>query len=119
LTNTTKEKRDCELPRVRVSATELRTFKDRASNAGLSLSDFARMSCLDGAVIVRENAFDVRAITQLSQVSQQLAAIGNNLNQLTKRAHIQNEHDPAHLQNILNAIEAATIEAQTLIAKAI
>jgi hypothetical protein len=75
LTNTTKEKRDCELPRVRVSATELQTFKDRAQNAGLSLSDFARSSCLEGAVIVRENAFDVRAITELSRVSQQLALL--------------------------------------------
>jgi len=119
LTNTTKEKRDCELPRIRVSATELRTFKDRAANAGLTLSAFARMSCLDGVVVVRESAFDVQAITELSRVSQQLAAIGNNLNQLTKRAHIQDEHDPAHLQSILHAIEAATVEAQTLIAKAI
>lgn len=119
MTANKKQKRDCELPRTRVSATELRIFKDRANNAGLSLSDFTRMAVLDGAVVVRENAFDVRAITELSRVSQQLVAIGNNLNQLTKRAHIQNEHDPAHLQNILNAIEAATVEAQTLIAKAI
>ena len=119
MTNKTKEKRDCELPRVRVSATELQTFKDRAQNAGLSLSDFARSSCLEGMVVVRENAFDVQAIRQLSQVSQQLAAIGNNLNQLTKRAHIQNEHDPAHLQNILKHIEAAAEDARTLIAKAI
>ena len=119
MTDSTNTKRSVVLPPVRVTEAERTAIKLKASDAGLSLSDHVREALLNGVVVVRENAFDVRAITELSRVSQQLVAIGNNLNQLTKRAHIQNEHDPAHLQNILNAIEAATVEAQTLIAKAI
>ncbi len=119
MTDKTKPRREFWLPKVRVTEAEREAIKLKASDAGLSLSDHTREALLNGVVVIRENAFDVRAITELSQVSQQLAAIGNNLNQLTKRAHIQNEHDPVHLQNILAAIEATTDQAQTLIAKAI
>jgi len=119
LTNNNKPKRNVWLPKIRVTEDERDTIKLKASDAGLSLSDHVREALLDGVVVVRGNAFDVQAIRQLSQVSQQLAAIGNNLNQLTRRAHVQNEHDPAHLQSILQRIEAATEDARTLIAKAI
>lgn len=96
----TKERRDQFLPPVRVTKTELAAIQEKARAAGVSLSDYRRGLYLDGRVVVRDNVGDVEAVRQL-------LAIGRNLNQLTKSAHIQGIADPAGLSRVLGEIETA------------
>ena len=94
-----KEKRDFWLPKIRVSEAERARVEQQAEAAGLSLSAYARQALLHGAVIVRHSAVDPEAVRQL-------AAIGNNLNQLTRKTHIHDEYDRSRLHDILRRIGA-------------
>lgn len=103
-TNTTKTNRDQWLPKVRVTQAELHAIKQKARDAGLTVSEYKRRALLERVVVVRQNVHDVQAIRQL-------AAIGNNLNQLTRKTHIHDEYTRERLHDILNAIEAWIDEA--------
>ncbi len=98
--NTTKDKPklDKVLPPCRVSTPELLAFKQKAKTAGLSLSALQRQALHNCAVIVREPVADVRLITELS-------AIGNNLNQLARNEHIHDKADTVKMREILAAID--------------
>lgn len=95
-----KEKRDEFLPPVRVTKSELAAIQTQAKAAGLSLSDYRRGIYQNGRVVVRDNAADVEA-------TRQLLALGRNLNQLTKSAHINGIADVKNLIGVLDKIEAA------------
>lgn len=108
MTDTTNEqppstKRDCVLPPLRVTSSELAAIKERARDAKLSTSEFQRRACLDGKVVVRDASVDVEA-------TRQLLAIGRNLNQLTKSAHINKIVDEAALRRVLDRIESTVME---------
>ncbi len=92
------DKRDFWLPKVRVTETELNAIKQRAADAGLSASEYRRRALLNTVVVVQENAVDIAAVRQLS-------AIGNNLNQLTRKTHIHEEYDRKRMRDILTRLE--------------
>lgn len=86
------------LPPVRVSEQERHSIKSRAMESGLSVSEYQRRALLDCVIVVQDNLVDINAVRQLS-------AIGNNLNQLTRKAHIHDEIDREHLNDILKTID--------------
>ena len=71
----------------------------KAQKAGLSVSEFQRRACNYSVVIVRESAIEKKFVNQL-------LAIGNNLNQLTHKAHIHEEYDRKDLRNILDRLDS-------------
>lgn len=81
---TAKEYRTQVLTPVRVTKAERDIIKRKARDAGLSQSEFQRRALLDGAVIVRGNAIDAKAVRQLG-------AIGNNVNQIARKLNRLNE----------------------------
>ena len=59
---------------IRIASSDLDTIKNKARQARLSQSDYVTRCCLGRQVVVIED---------LKEVTKQLRAIGNNLNQLT------------------------------------
>ena len=93
------ERRDCVLPPLRCTCTERAIIQANAAQAGMSVSHYVRAGALSGdKIIVREPVADNRLV-------QALLAIGRNLNQLTKKAHIFGEYDAALLRAVLRKID--------------
>ncbi|BBL77556.1 plasmid mobilization protein [Methylomagnum ishizawai] len=86
------------LPETRVTPEELGIIKAKAEKAGLSVSEYQRRALINGRVIVRESRADPDLIRNL-------AAIGNNLNQLVRKTHIHEETDTQKMRDILAVIE--------------
>ena len=63
---------------VRCTEDERRKIRERAASRGLKLSDFVLRSALGKKIVVLDG---------FHELSKQLKAIGNNLNQLTRLAH--------------------------------
>lgn len=95
-----KENRDAVLPPLRVSTSEREQIKAKALRAGLSVSEYQRRACLNLPVTTRRPAADATLVRQL-------AGIGNNLNQLTRKAHIHDDVDRVRLHSLLKALETA------------
>lgn len=93
-----KENRDAVLPPLRVSPNEREQIKAKALHAGLSVSEYQRRACLNLPVTTRRPLADAALVRQL-------AGIGNNLNQLTRKAHIHDDVDRARLRALLQALE--------------
>ena len=94
-----REKRDKWLPKMRVTQNELCAYKSKADAAGMTLSEFVRYTLESAVVLVRDPVGDVALIRQM-------AAIGNNLNQLTRSANIEGWLDPFQIAELeeLNAM---------------
>lgn len=93
-------KRDGWLPKIRVSQPELDAITSRCRQAGLTLSAFIRTMAMEGAVIQRSDSLaDKKLIAGL------LGALGNNLNQLARRANIQDDIDPLLASDLREALE--------------
>ena len=89
-----KAKRTERLPDTRVTEGELAAIKQKARESGLpTQSEYIRRACLDAVVVVREPLADVDLIRQL-------AAIGNNLNQLARSANIEGWLDPVQIAEL-------------------
>ena len=91
-------KRTHFLPRTHCTKSERSAIEAKAQQAGLSLSEYQRRALLKSMVKVQDNLPVVQAIKQLS-------GIGNNLNQLTRKAHIHGDYDRQRLHDILNHLE--------------
>jgi len=76
-----RENRTAVLPPLRVTKSEGVLFKAKALNAGMTLAEFQRQSMNDCVIIQNDSEVDKRLTYQLS-------SLGNNLNQLSKRANI-------------------------------
>ena len=76
-----RESRTARLTPVRVTECEAALFKAKALNSGMTLSEFQRQSMIDCVIIQNDSEADKRLTYQLS-------SLGNNLNQLSKRANI-------------------------------
>ena len=63
---------------VRCTEDERRRIRERAASRGLKLSDFVLRSALGKKIVVLDG---------FHELSKQLKAVGNNLNQLTRLAH--------------------------------
>lgn len=77
-----KIKRDCWLPKVRVTAAELDQIKHHAENSELLFSDYVRFMLMYGENVSRQTEQEDKLIMALSR-------IGNNVNQLARKAHIR------------------------------
>lgn len=82
----------------RLSRDEKKAINDNAKKAGLSLSEYQRRACLEPVMVVKESVADTALIHQLLK-------IGNNLNQLTKHAHVHREYDSERLHALLDRLE--------------
>ncbi len=105
--NDDDEKRTAWLPKVRATTAEREAITAKARAAGLSLSEFQRRACLSGVVVVQNERERV-------QVVRQLAAIGNNLNQIARKVHVQGGLDgttTARLRDVLATLETMLDEA--------
>jgi len=98
-----KAHRSQVLPPVRVNENERNAIKSKAQEAGLSVSEYQRRALLDCMIVIRDNVIDFKAVKQLS-------AIGNNLNQLTHKAHIHDEINHEHLKATLNTIDTIIMD---------
>lgn len=93
-----KQPRSKVLSPVRVNEVERELIRAKAAEAGLSVSEYQRRALLDCVIVVRSNIVDVHAVRQLS-------AVGNNLNQLTRKTHIHDEIDVTRLNDILDNLD--------------
>ncbi len=84
-------------PKCQITQEQQAIFFDKVRSSGLSASEYQRQQNLNGAVIVRGNVLDVEAVKQLKY-------IGNNLNQLTRSAHIHGDTEPQELKQLLAAL---------------
>lgn len=78
--------RDCWLPKTRATHAEHAAVEARRAASGLSMSEFLRQQALEGAVIQRKPLADKRLLSEL-------AAIGNNLNQIARKANMTDHID--------------------------
>ena len=95
-----KKKSRTEIVPLRVSFEEKSLFKVKAKEAGISVSDFLRRSALEGKIVTKgeSSRLDVSIVRELN-------FLGNNLNQLVKKAHIHNYYSAEHLHRLLSQIE--------------
>lgn len=84
-------------PKCQITEEQQAIFFEKVSLSGLTASEYQRQQNLNGAVIVRGNVIDVEAVKQLKY-------IGNNLNQLTRSAHIHGDAQPQELKELLTAL---------------
>ncbi len=91
-----KERRDRWLPKIRASRPELDAIESRRAASGLPLSEYIRKLALTGHVLQRKPLQDKALVRELS-------AIGNNLNQLSRRANVRGEVD-ADIEQRLNGL---------------
>lgn len=96
--STSKNKRNCFLPRTRCTEVERKKIEAKAGEAGLTLSEYQRRSSLGSVIIKRESHIEPQLVSQLS-------AIGNNLNQLVRKTHIHDELDQEKMRETLNTID--------------
>lgn len=97
------EKRDKELPRIRLTATELSKIRKQAGEAELTLSEYVRQICVNGKITRRDSRIEAETV-------QQLLAIGRNLNQITKSGHIARSYDMDELRSTLAVLNALVTE---------
>jgi len=76
-----------------ITPSEKAELDERAAASGVRLADLARAALL-GYRIKAKNSFTEKGLFELS-------AIGNNLNQLARRANTTEQIDPQDLQNAL------------------
>jgi ubiquitin len=98
-----KQSRTCRLPETRVTQEERDTIKDRARKAGLTQSEYQRRACLDGKIIVHDTGLRVAAVRELS-------AIGNNLNQLTRKTHIHGAYEREIFERVITSLDTAIMQ---------
>lgn len=83
----------------RVTEIQYGTLQERAECVGLSINDFARQ-----LVLLRESQIKIKSTRRFDPaLINQLARVGNNLNQLTQIAHMTGDISP-RLNIILDAI---------------
>lgn len=87
---------------VRLSDDELLHLRERANQAGSSTSNYLRKVALSGKVVVRQK-------TDNGAVVRQLLRIGNNLNQLTRMAHIHGNPHREKLQQVLSDVQTVVM----------
>jgi len=97
------ERRSAMLPRPRVTPEERRAIEQKAAACGLTLTEYQRQAALNATVIVRDS-------THLVALIRQISAIGNNLNQLTRGAHVTGEADQERVRHILDDLEHLQLE---------
>ena len=95
--------REAALPRVRCTRAERVQVESKASASGLHLAEYMRRALLRSKVVVRQDKSD-------PEVVRHLLAIGNNLNQLTRIAHMTNRVDVERLESVLARVEHAVME---------
>jgi hypothetical protein len=105
--NDNDKSRTAHLPRTRCTQAERDAIERKAGEAGLSLSEYQRRACLSGVVVVRNSPAYGHTLRELS-------AIGNNLNQIARKANIHGGFDPflaERLQAAIAAVEVVLSEA--------
>lgn len=92
------------LPPLRVKPSEYRQINANVLKAGFpNRSAFIRHACINPNIIVRESMMTV-------EVLRDLKGIANNLNQLTRKTHIQDEYDREKLHHTLSVLESVFME---------
>ena len=76
---------------IRISKEDLELIKQNAKKARMSQSDYVTHCCLGRQIVVIEG---------VKELAKELRAIGNNLNQLTKRVHETGRIYDADLEDI-------------------
>ncbi|ABB76067.1 mobilisation protein (MobC) [Nitrosospira multiformis ATCC 25196] len=87
---------------IRLSDDELLHIRERANQAGGSTSKYLRKAALSGKVVIQQK-------TGNGPIVRQLLGIGNNLNQLTRMAHIHGGHDREKLREVLNDVQTVVM----------
>ena len=95
----TPEKRTATLSALRVTDSERACVIDSANQAKLRLSEYRRRMLLTGKIIVKNNAIDQAAVYQL-------AAIGNNLNQIARQLNSNGQLNRSRLEVCLERLES-------------
>lgn len=92
------ERRSARLPAPRVTEAERIDLEQKASRAGVDLSDWIRQQ-LTAAPIPRmtHKRIDASVITELSR-------IGNNLNQIARSLNRGRDGDPHHIGHLLHQL---------------
>ena len=108
-----RPKKETELTRdrrvtIRLSETELAVIAGYASRAGMSVSEYIRTQTLKGKVNIEYSI--VAAIPELQKLTNEFAAIGNNLNQIARYFNMGGIRSRA-MQEEINACIAKLMEA--------
>ncbi len=89
--------RDCWLPKVRATQAELAAVEARRAASGLCMSEFVRAQALSGAIIQRKPLADKVLVRDL-------AAIGNNLNQIARKANVSGHVDSPTMDHVRDVL---------------
>ena len=114
------EKRDAQLPPVRVTQAELAHAEALASAAGLTLSDFVRQRALKGQVSPALPVADASLITEVNRVSVALNRVGTNVNQLALASHMDERIDRDFTRDwrfVMSELRAIQEEARSLLSE--
>lgn len=87
--------------KIRANAAERHAIRARCAASGLTMSEYIRSAAMHAQIIQRESIGDKRLLIQL-------AAAGNNLNQLARSANISGSLDPVlseRLRDTLSRLE--------------
>ena len=82
---------------IRISEQDLETIRRKAAQAHMTQSDYVTACCLGKRIVIMDG---------LKEVRRQQKAIGNNLNQLTRRVHETGRIYDADLEDISQRQEA-------------
>lgn len=89
-----------EVLRFRVSQSEREAIQQRAKNANLSVSEYARRACVSGRVTINRKTENVEAVRLL-------LIAGNNLNQIARHLNTGRTSQPSELSDALSDIREA------------
>ena len=103
-----KPKLTNHIPRTRCSDEVRQLTEANAQKAGLKLGEYVRQMCAYGKVTMRASVVDAVLVKGLTKLGFELGAIGNNLNQLTRKTHIRDQIDHERLEVILTGVERLT-----------
>lgn len=101
------EKRTEWLPSPRATAAELAYIESAAKVAGKSVSAYMRDCALSGGMSIRAER-SKGLIQFLSGAIAALNRIGNNINQIARQLNRGREHDPHHLEEVLEELLTLT-----------
>ena len=118
-TSTTTAKRTERLPATRVTPEELAAIKQKALDAGLSVSEYQRQALLEGRVVVRQNAIDRQTISALLAIGSGFRAVDRNINQITKKLHVHDHIDLHYLRELIAKHEAVLQDLEPFVMRLI
>ncbi len=91
--------------RLQLTPSERAKIEAGAAGQGIHISEYSRRRILNGAVAMTDRAQITALIDVLAENARQVAAIGNNLNQIARHCNTTGEFEPPELERAIGVFE--------------